>query len=916
MSRPRVTAPVLGAALLVLMAQVFLPLAPPSAAAIRSAPRSSQADGAAPVQSAAGQTSSAWQRHVTLSSAAHQAAPTGSRQVAGIDGAWTLLPPPELRESPSIYDPVRESMLFFGGTADNGGSSNALWELSLAGVPTWSQLVTTGTPPPARSTHSLLYDSRRERMLVFGGADAITRNDFWVLDLSVSPPAWSQGLPGGTLPPARGYAQAVYDSLDDRVVIFGGATDLGQNGPPTGMLADAWVLPFAGPFVWTALTPSGAPPSARAAGAALYDPIRQRMVVFGGYDGSALNDAFTLSLDVSPAWAPLVTTGGPPPPRAIPGTIYEAPQDRMVIFGGFTGGSANDVWALDLATSAWSELLPIGGPPSPRQGPAAVYDAPRDRMVSFGGSDTTGVLPDPFWSLSLGPLVEWTDLGGHHPPQRWNAATAFDESRRVMWVHGGDAFDNNGRATRSDLWSFPMGFAGGWSQPATLGSALGRRFAHSAIYDALRDRLIFFGGNDTTTNLNDVWALQFSVPAGLTQLLPSDTPIWNQMFPTGTPPSARSYHSAVYDALHDRMVVFGGNSGQNPLNDTWELAFVGGQGAVWSQILPTGTPPPQLSFQSAALDRDANRLIIFGGDAGGPRNNVYALTLNGSPVWTELLPTGLPPTPRHSAAMVSLGTRMLVFGGSDNGFVGTDDTWLLSLYPPSWRQLDVGSLLPSARLASSAVFDQATFRLAIFGGTGGFNSGGDTWIQQLDQVVSTLASLVSANVGEGRVDLAWQLSSSVASARVYRSAEDGVWTELGNVVPDGTGRLAYVDFEVIAGARYGYRLGLTKPGGESFAGEVWVDVPTDARFALRGMTPNPGPVGEGLVAFSLPDAAPARLEVVDVAGRKQFTREVGALGRGEHFLRVGGAEPLAPGLYMVRLTRGERSLTTKAVMIR
>jgi len=38
-------------------------------------------------------------------------------------------------------------------------------------------LQTSGTPPTPRSGHVLLYDSRRERLLLFGGADSSTHND-------------------------------------------------------------------------------------------------------------------------------------------------------------------------------------------------------------------------------------------------------------------------------------------------------------------------------------------------------------------------------------------------------------------------------------------------------------------------------------------------------------------------------------------------------------------------------------------------------------------------------------------------------------------------------------------------------------------------------------------------------------------
>ena len=902
MNRARIIAPAPGATLLIL----FLLLLPVAGFALSAgAPPLSPVTHAALSSAADGHALLPWQRHLTRGLAARPSAPAVVMGTVGVDGTWSELPPPLLQEAPGVYDPVRQSMLVFGGrTADNGRSSD-VWELSLSGPPTWTLLQTTGTPPPPRSGHVLLYDSRRERLLLFGGADSITRNDSWSLDLTAVPPEWGQGPSTGTLPARRSYASAVFDSLNDRAVVFAGADSVNDDGP-VGLVSDLWVLPFSGgPLVWTQLTPTGTPPSPRAGGAVIYDRARQRMVLFGGYDGTALNDGFTLSLGGSPAWAPLGASGGPPPGRAIPGTIYDAPHDRMVIFGGYTGGSLNDTWSLNLATATWTQLSPAGGPPSPRQFPAAVYDVPRNRMVVFGGNDTTGTVADPLWSLSLGSTPAWTDLGGHQPPRRWDAATAFDPSRRVMWVHGGMGWDV-GQLTRSDLWSLSLGSPTGWSQPATSGTPLGKRYGHSAVYDAARDRLVFFGGSDSTTLRNDVWALTLS-----------GTPAWSQVSPTGTPPGGRLYHSAVYDAVNDRMIVFGGSTGSGTQNDVWALSFA--PAPAWTQLSPTGTLPPTLWTQSAAMDLGANRMIIFGGQSFGLHNNVYALTLNGSPAWTELLPTGVPPAPRQGASMATLGTRMLVFGGDTVGSGGTasNDTWLLSLYPtPSWRQLDVGPLAPGPRWGNCAGFDQTSFRFAIFGGAGIFTEGADTWILQVDQLVPALASLVSVNAGPGRVEVTWELSPSVTSARVYRNAGDGPWTALARVAPDGSGRVGYVDLDVIPGSRYGYRLGLPGQGGEVTAGEIWVDVPGAAQFALRGMTPNPAPAGAGLVGFSLPDASPARLELVDVSGRRVFSREVGGLGRGEHVVRVSGDQALAPGLYLVRLTRGGRSLTAKAVTIR
>jgi sugar lactone lactonase YvrE len=87
--------------------------------------------------------------------------------------------------------------------------------------------------------------------------------------------------------------------------------------------------------------------------------------------------------------------------------------------------------------------------------------------------------------------------------------------------------------------------------------------------------------------------------------------------------------------------------------------------------------------------------------------------------------------------------------------------------------------------------------------------------------------------------------------------------------------------------------------------------PATLTFALEGMTPNPAPNGALTLRFTLPDALPARLELVNVAGRSVWSRAV--QGTGPHALRP--AEAFAPGIYFVRLTRGAQSLVRRAVVL-
>ena len=86
------------------------------------------------------------------------------------------------------------------------------------------------------------------------------------------------------------------------------------------------------------------------------------------------------------------------------------------------------------------------------------------------------------------------------------------------------------------------------------GNATGPRSQHTAIYDPVRQRMVVYGGG---FYWNDVWALSLT------------TLEWTQLFPQGRPVAGRIGHGAVYDPARDAMVIFGGPG----LNDIWSLDF-------------------------------------------------------------------------------------------------------------------------------------------------------------------------------------------------------------------------------------------------------------------------------------------------------------------------------------------------------
>jgi hypothetical protein len=89
-------------------------------------------------------------------------------------------------------------------------------------------------------------------------------------------------------------------------------------------------------------------------------------------------------------------------------SIYDPATNSMIVFGGnTTAGVGNDVWRLSHAdgtggTPAWTQLSPTGPLPVTRYGHSAVYNASNNRMIIFGGQnvDSTPTNENDTWVLS------------------------------------------------------------------------------------------------------------------------------------------------------------------------------------------------------------------------------------------------------------------------------------------------------------------------------------------------------------------------------------------------------------------------------------------------------------------------------------------------------------------------------------
>jgi hypothetical protein len=96
-----------------------------------------------------------------------------------------------------------------------------------------------------------------------------------------------------------------------------------------------------------------------------------------------------------------------------------------------------------------------------------------------------------------------------------------------------------------------------------------------------------------------------------------------------------------------------------------------------------------------------------------------------------------------------------------------------------------------------------------------------------------------------------------------------------------------------------------------------VSVPSEipSAFSLDPVHPNPTSGALLTVHFALPSDAPAALDLLDVAGRRIATHQVGSLGSGRHTVDLAEGTHLAPGLYLVRLAQGSSQRVVRVAVI-
>ena len=309
----------------------------------------------------------------------------------------------------------------------------------------------------------------------------------------------------------------------------------------------------------------------------------------------------------------------------------------------------------------------------------------------------------------------WTALAtaAAHPSARRDHSLTFGADRGLLYLFGGRA---QGVAL-DDVWAFDLATAA-WSEVSLAGARPQARFGHNAFYDAASGRLVVAMGQAGPTFFNDVWAFD---PA---------TSSWAELGAGSIErPAVRYGAGGAYDPGGNRFFVSHGFTDQGRFDDTWVFDLTR---EAWSQIATHGDVPLRRCLTRAVWAPSSQRLLLFGGQSNENPflGDFWSLDVAGG-LWTQKQPATLPgPRNLYGAAADPSGARWYLFGGSTpDGMAG--DAWVYDAIMDTWSRIEGfdGTDAPLARSGPDIAAIGDGFYL--FGGNYGGADLDDTWMLQL-----------------------------------------------------------------------------------------------------------------------------------------------------------------------------------------
>jgi hypothetical protein len=224
--------------------------------------------------------------------------------------------PPAREYAATVYDPIRKTVLMFGGrkpeTVARWYADTWTWDGT-----TWKDV--TSSPSPSFTIPTAAFDSTANAVVALGLSDASHSMEMWSWDGS-----WHQLHPK-VLPSIRTITTMAFDPQARRLIAFGGTNSVQR-------LSDTWAWDGA---TWTLLQPAHSPPPGRIS-AFLIELDSYGLLLCGGSDGfGSLTDVwgwdgtdwrqFQPSHALRPRGAVVSATGTPEGPLVLY-TIDDSPS--------------------------------------------------------------------------------------------------------------------------------------------------------------------------------------------------------------------------------------------------------------------------------------------------------------------------------------------------------------------------------------------------------------------------------------------------------------------------------------------------------------------------------------------------------------------------------------------------------------
>jgi len=234
-----------------------------------------------------------------------------------------VTPPPRYGFAHAMaFDGSSQTVLLFGGrTGVGSGASGLLGDTWSWDGTTWAHLSPASSPSP-REGAAMAYDPKLGRIVLVGGvvgatgattfgpndsSQCVDSAETWTWDGTT----WSRSSATG--PPARADGALAYDADLHALVLFGGMTTCGDDGPDgqhdCSSLSDTWVFDGAWRSPWTGAAAAVEPllggatePAGRWSTALVTDPLVHGLLLFGGQGSvySTLGDTWKLSSITAP----------------------------------------------------------------------------------------------------------------------------------------------------------------------------------------------------------------------------------------------------------------------------------------------------------------------------------------------------------------------------------------------------------------------------------------------------------------------------------------------------------------------------------------------------------------------------------------------------------------------------------------